>query len=146
MIELNQTIALWKRNVMVFSLKAPILGFENIKEAELDKIDEFFVKFISKSDTTTFTLINPLILRPYEFEIPEYFRALLDIKEDSTLLILNIMIIATPIESSTINFIAPLVFNVDNGSLAQVVLDANKYPEFGLMESISRFLNKEKAE
>lgn len=131
---------------MVFSVKAPILGFEPIKEVELEKIDDFFVKFISKSDATTFTLINPFMLRAYEFEIPEYFRALLDVQENSTILILNIMIIATPIETSTINFLAPLVFNVDNGTLAQVVLDANKYPQFGLMESISNFLNKEKAE
>jgi flagellar assembly factor FliW len=131
---------------MIFSVKAPILGFEPIKEVELEKIDEFFVKFISKSDSTTFTLINPFMLRPYEFEIPEYFRTLLDINEKSNILILNIMIIATPIETSTINFIAPLVFNVDNQSLAQVVLDANQHPDFGLMESISNFLNKEKAE
>ena len=131
---------------MVFSVKAPILGFEPIKEVELEKIDDFFVKFISKSDATTFTLINPFMLRAYEFEIPEYFRALLDVQENSTILILNIMIIATPIETSTINFLAPLVFNVDNGTLAQVVLDANKYPQFGLMESISQYLNKEKTE
>lgn len=131
---------------MVFSVKAPILGFEPIKEVELEKIDDFFVKFISKSDATTFTLINPFMLRTYEFEIPEYFRALLDAQENSTILILNIMIIATPIETSTINFLAPLVFNVDNGTLAQVVLDANKYPQFGLMESISQYLNKEKTE
>ena len=86
------------------------------------------------------------MIRSYEFEIPEYFRALLDINEKTNILILNIMIIATPIETSTINFIAPLVFNVDNGSVAQVVLDANQYPDFGLMESISKYLNKEKSE
>ena len=131
---------------MIFSVKAPIPGFEIIKEVELEKIDEFFVKFISKSDSTTFTLVNPFMLRPYDFEIPEYFTTLLDINEKSNILILNIMIIATPIETSTINFIAPLVFNVDNQSLAQVVLDANLYPDFGLMESVSNFLNKEKAE
>lgn len=58
------------------------------------------------------------------------FRALLDINEKTTnILILNIMIVAS-IETSTINFIAPLVFNVDNGTVAQVVLDANQYPDF----------------
>ena len=131
---------------MIFSVKAPIPGFEAIKEVELEKIDEFFIKFISKSDATTFTLINPLMLRSYEFEIPEYFRTLLEINEKSNILILNIMIIATPIETSTINFIAPLVFNVDTKSVAQVILDANQYPKFGLMESISTYLNKEKSE
>ena len=63
------------------------------------KIDEFFLKLISKSDETTFTLINPFMIREYDFEIPEYFRALLDIKDDTNILVLNIMIIATPIEA-----------------------------------------------
>lgn len=128
---------------MIFSVKAPIPGFESIKEVELEQFDEYFIKLISKSDTTTFTLVNPFMLRPYEFEIPEYFKELLGIHEKSSIVILNIMIIATPIETSTINFIAPLVFNVDNASVAQVVLDATKYPQFGLMESISQFLSKE---
>ena len=127
---------------MIFSVKAPIPGFDDIKEVELQKIDEFFVKFISKTDPTTFTLINPFMLRTYEFDIPEYFQNLLGITEKSNILILNIMIIATPIEQSTINFIAPLVFNVDTQSVAQVILDANQYPDFGLMESISTYLNK----
>jgi len=128
---------------MVFNVKAPIPGFEIIKEVELEKIDDFFVKLISKSDTTTFTLINPFMIKNYEFKVPEYFKSLLDIKEDTNILILNIMIIATPIETSTINFIAPLIFNTDNGTVAQVLLDANLYPDFGLMESVSNFLNKE---
>ena len=127
---------------MIFSVKAPIPGFDDIKEVELQKVDEFFVKFISKTDPTTFTLINPFMLRTYEFDIPEYFQNLLGITEKSNILILNIMIIATPIEQSTINFIAPLVFNVDTQSVAQVILDANQYPDFGLMESISTYLNK----
>lgn len=131
---------------MVFTVKAPIPGFESIKEVELEKIDDFFVKLISKSDTTTFTLINPFMIKNYEFKVPEYFKSLLDIKDDTNILILNIMIIATPIESSTINFIAPLIFNTDNGTVAQVLLDAGLYPDFGLMESVSNFLNKETVE
>lgn len=131
---------------MVFNVKAPIPGFEVIKEVEVEKIDDFFVKLISKSDTTTFTLINPFMIRNYDFKVPEYFRSLLDIKDDTNILILNIMIIATPIESSTINFIAPLIFNTDNGTVAQVLLDAAQYPDFGLMESVANYLNKEATE
>lgn len=131
---------------MVFNVKAPIPGFEVIKEVEVEKIDDFFVKLISKSDTTTFTLINPFMIRNYDFKVPEYFKSLLDIKDDTNILILNIMIIATPIESSTINFIAPLIFNTDNGTVAQVLLDAALYPDFGLMESVAQYLNKEEKE
>jgi len=131
---------------MIFTVKAPIPGFETIKEVELEKIDEFFIKLISKSDETTFTLLNPFMIRAYQFDIPEYFKSLLDVNENSSLAILNIMIIATPIETSTINFIAPLIFNTDNATMAQVLLDSGKYPDFGLMESISNYLNKEETE
>lgn len=131
---------------MIFTVKAQIPGFESIKEVEVEKIDEFFVRLISKSDSTTFTLINPFMIRNYDFEIPEYFRALLDINEKTNVLILNIMIIATPIETSTVNFIAPLIFNTDNGTVAQVLLDSGKYPDFALMDSISNYLNKEETE
>ena len=131
---------------MIFTVKAQIPGFESIKEVEVEKIDEFFVRVISKSDTTTFTTINPFMIRDYDFEIPEYFRALLDINEKTNILILNIMIIATPIETSTVNFIAPLIFNTDNGTVAQVLLDSGKYPDFALMDSISNYLNKEETE
>ena len=132
-----------QRNFMIFTVKAPIPGFDNIKEVEVEKIDEFFVKIISKSDTTTFTTINPFMIRDYAFDIPEYFKTLLEIDEKTNILILNIMIIATPIESSTVNFIAPLIFNTHNGTVAQVMLDAGKYTDFGLMESISNYLNKD---
>jgi len=128
---------------MIFTVKAQIPGFESIKEVEVEKIDDFFVRVISKSDTTTFTTINPFMIRNYDFEIPEYFRALLDINEKTNILILNIMIIATPIETSTINFIAPLIFNTDNGTVAQVLLDSGKYTDFALLDSISNYLNKE---
>lgn len=128
---------------MIFTVKAQIPGFESIKEVEVEKIDEFFVRVISKSDTTTFTTINPFMIRNYDFEIPEYFKSLLEINEKTNVLILNIMIIATPIETSTINFIAPLIFNTDNGTVAQVLLDSGKYTDFALMDSISNYLNKE---
>ena len=50
------------------------------------------------------------------------------------------MIVTTPIEKSTINFIAPLVFNVDNQAMAQVLLDSSLYPSFTLVENISKYL------
>ncbi len=128
---------------MTFTVKSPILGFESIKEVQLEKIDDFFLKLQSTSDATSFTLINPFMLRTYDFEIPEYFQNLLELSKESNILVLNLMIIATPIETSAINFIAPLIFNTDKNTMAQVLLDSGKYPDFGLMESISTFLNKE---
>ena len=95
----------------------------------------------SCDDDTSFMLVNPFLLREYDFEIPEYFKNLLELEENSNTLVLNIMIVSNPIEDSVINFIAPLIFNVDKKVVAQVLLDSNKHKEYGIMENISNYLN-----
>jgi len=127
---------------MKFSVKAPILGFESIKNVELEKVDDFFFKLKSCDDETVFMLINPFLLRDYDFTVPEYFKNLLNLREDSKPLVFNIMIVSTPIETSVVNFIAPLVFNAEEKSVAQVLLDGSKYKEYGLTEKISNYLEK----
>ena len=126
---------------MTFDVKSPILGFEHIQKVELEKIDDCFAKLILISQEISFTLINPFAIRNYDFEIPEYFKLLLTITPNSNILVFNIMIVTTPIEKSMINFIAPLVFNVDNQTMAQVLLDNSLYPSFALMQGMTDFLN-----
>lgn len=127
---------------MIFSVKSPILGFEHIKTMELIELDKFFVKLASKDDETSFTMINPFALRSYEFDIPSYYEELMDIKESSQLRIYNIIVVALPLEKSTVNFVAPIVFNMDNMTLSQVVLDVTKYPQYGQAEMIENFIQK----
>ena len=127
---------------MIFSVKSPILGFEHIKTMELIELDKFFVKLASKDDETSFTMINPFALRSYEFDIPSYYEELMDIKESSQLRIYNIIVVALPLEKSTVNFIAPIVCNMDNMTLSQVVLDIAKYPQYGQAEMIENFIQK----
>jgi flagellar assembly factor FliW len=127
---------------MVFSVKSPIPGFDKIKTVELEKIDDFFMRLKSGEDETTFMLINPFMLRDYDFEVPEYFKNILELEEGSNTLVYNIMIVSTPIETSVINFIAPLVFNADKKLVSQVLLDNNKYKNFGIMEKISDYLGE----
>ena len=126
---------------MKFDITIPLLGFEEMKEVELEKIDDFFMRLTSCDDDTVFMLINPFLLREYDFEVPEYFKNLLELEEQSNTLVLNIMIVSTPIETSVVNFIAPLVFNTDKQFISQVLLDTNKYKEYGIMENISKYLN-----
>lgn len=126
---------------MKFDMRVPLLGFENLKEMELKKIDEIFMKLQSCEDEhISFTLINPFVLREYDFEIPDKVRDNLEIDEKSNLLILNIVLTQTPIEDSAINFVGPLVFNVDNQRAAQVILPDNS--KYGVAEKISSFLNR----
>ena len=126
---------------MKFDISVPLLGFENVKQVELQKIDDIFMKMVSCEDEhISFTLIDPFVLREYDFEVPTNIKESLEIDEKSNILILNIVLIQTPIESSVVNFIGPLIFNTDNNKAAQVILgESTKY---GVAEKISTFLNK----
>ena len=127
---------------MVFQVKSPILGFDHIKSYELKELDQFFVKLQSKDGETSFTAINPYALRNYEFDIPTYYQELMDINDKSELRIYNIMVVSTPIETSTVNFIAPIVCNMTNMTLSQVVLDVYNYPDYKQAEKISDFIQQ----
>lgn len=126
---------------MKFELKVPMLGFENVTEVELQKIDDIFMKMQSTTDENiSFTLINPFVLREYDFELPQNTQDILEATKESNLIILNIVLIQTPIEDSIVNFIGPLVFNADNNKAAQVIIsDSTKY---FVAEKISDFLKK----
>ena len=130
-----------RRFFMKFDICVPLLGFEDVKQVNLEKIDDIFMKMQSLDEEhISFTLIDPFVLREYDFELPDATQELLEIKEDSNILILNIVLIQTPIENSVVNFIGPVVFNTDNHKAAQIILqDSTKY---GVAEKISTFLNK----
>ena len=126
---------------MKFDISVPILGFEDVKEVELHKIDEIFMKMqVVGEEHISFTLVNPFVLREYDFEVPAKIKNLLEIDEKSNLLIFNIVLIQTPIEDSIVNFVGPLVFNTDNKKAAQIILSESR--EYGVAEKISRFLKK----
>ncbi|MBA3025146.1 MAG: flagellar assembly protein FliW [Sulfurimonas sp.] len=126
---------------MTFDLQVPILGFDHIKQVELQKIDDIFMKMQAVEDShISFTLINPFVLIEYDFEVPQKTQDLLEITDISNLLVFNIVLIQTPIEDSMVNFIGPLVFNTDTKKAAQIILqEATKY---SVAEKISSFLNK----
>ena len=127
---------------MIFELKAPILGFEQIKQLELKKIDDIFMRLQSvDAKEPSFTLINPFVLRDYEFDLPLTLQELLQIKEDSNLLIFNIVMIQKPIENSTVNFVAPLIFNTDTQSMLQYII--NDRFDYGVAEPVSAFLTQD---
>jgi len=126
---------------MKFDIQVPLLGFDGVKQVNLEKIDDIFMKMQSLNDEhISFTLVDPFVLREYDFEVPENVREMLDIDKDSNILILNIVLIQTPIENSMVNFIGPVVFNTDNNKAAQIILQDSV--TYGVAEKISTFLKK----
>lgn len=86
---------------MKFDICVPILGFENVKQVTLEKIDDIFMKMKSvDEENISFTLIDPFVLREYDFEVPDNIQEMLEIDKNSNLIILNIILIQTPIENS----------------------------------------------
>ncbi|MDP3267336.1 MAG: flagellar assembly protein FliW [Sulfuricurvum sp.] len=123
---------------MQFTLQLPMLGFESVTHMELQKIDDIFMRVESVDGGPSFTLINPYALREYSFDIPTSLQAAMQITQATNLLIYNIVILNSTIEDSTINFVAPLIFNTDNQTMAQIIIDNR--PDFAIAEPIRNYL------
>ncbi|WP_456382736.1 flagellar assembly protein FliW [Hydrogenimonas sp.] len=127
---------------MKYRAVLPILGFDDIDTFLLEPIDDIFYRLKNtEGETPVFTLIQPAVLRnDYTFELPAGVEEKLELEKEEDALVLNVMIVDTPLENSHINFIAPLVFNTKKGLMGQVVLDSVKYPHYGLAESLKKFV------
>ena len=131
---------------MIYKLKTPLLGFQNITEMEFEQIDDLFVQISSVNieKQTDFILVNPYMLRDYSIKLTEHIVDTLEIDDDSQILIYNIMVSKDPIEDSTINFIAPILFNIQKKVMMQHILDSSAYPDYGLQEKISFYIEQAK--
>ena len=128
---------------MSYDVRGELLGFPDTREVEIVEVDELFSTLKDmQDDNISFTMVNPYALREYSFDIPTDIKVLLEINEKSTVSTYNILIIQKPLEKSTINFLAPIIINHDNNKLAQIVLEPQKNPDFGMAESIESFKEK----
>lgn len=129
---------------MAYEVKGEILGFKDTKQIEINEIDALFSTMIdTQNEGISFTLVNPYLLREYPITIPIETQKLLNINDNSEISIYNILLIQKPLEKSTINFLAPIIINHDNNTLAQIILEPKQNPDYGMAESIESF-KKEK--
>jgi len=125
---------------MSYEVKGSILGFENTTNVEIKAIDNLFLTMKdTQNENISFTLANPYQLREYAFDLPIDVKIILDIDENSSIDVYNIVLIQNPLENSTVNFLAPIVVNNDNKTIAQAILDGKKHPDFGMAETIKSF-------
>ena len=110
---------------MNFKTIYPILGFEDEKEFELEKVDDMFYRL--KGKNVNFSLIYPFTIRDdYDFELDEEFAKKMKLKEGNVL-VLNILTLEKPFINSTINFAAPIILNIEDKLLGQAILDKYNY-------------------
>lgn len=127
---------------MLYDLKAPILGFENISQVQFEKIDEMFSKITSLDKTFSMVLANPYKLREYSFVVPKYIELLLDLDEKSEVEVYCVTVLQKNLEDSAVNFLAPLIFNHKNHFAAQIELSIMDYPDFGFRDSLKSFVTE----
>lgn len=81
-----------------------------------------------------YTLVND-----YSFEIDESTIELLSIKAQEDVMVLSVVTLKDPFESSTLNLQAPLIFNTSNQNAKQMILNDAKYK---LRHSIGQIAEK----
>lgn len=106
-------------------------GFEEELSFVLLPIEgnDFFQVFQStKTPSIAFIVANPYtIIADYTFTIDEPTIELLNIQEEKDVMVLNVLTIKEPFETSTINLQAPIIFQVNNKKGKQMILNETTY-------------------
>lgn len=116
----------------IFNFVVPIIGFDMLhKFIILDPNKDTLFKWLQSIEdpALAFPIISVSALNlDYTIDLPDNIVETLDIKNVESLLVMNITSI--PQENpkgTTINLLAPLIFNLDNQNAAQVVLSGSGY-------------------
>lgn len=112
----------------VFNFPKGIPGFEELTQfSVIDIPDTPFAQLQSiEEDSISLLITDPFMFYPdYEFDLPPSIVEELELK--SNLLIRNIVTTKPVITDSTINLLAPIIFNLDNNQARQVILQSTEY-------------------
>ena len=116
----------------IFNFVMPIIGFDMLhKFIILDPNKDTLFKWLQSIEdpALAFPIISVSALNlDYTIDLPDNIVETLDIKNVESLLVMNITSIPqdNP-KGTTINLLAPLIFNLDNQNAAQVVLSGSGY-------------------
>ncbi|KAF6567474.1 flagellar assembly protein FliW [Paenibacillus sp. EKM202P] len=112
----------------IYRFEKGIPGFEETTEFVLLDQDEapfYYLQSLQQKELS-FVVVDPFIFYPdYEFELPDSEAE--ELKIESNLVVRSILTLQEQVENSTINLLAPLVFNPDNRQAKQVVLHQSQY-------------------
>lgn len=108
-----------------------IPGFENEHEFVLLPIEEnttFQVLQSTNKSEVAFVVTNPYTyVDDYSFEIDEPTIDALQIEKQDDIFILSVLTLKQPFEKSTINLLAPLIFQINNRKAKQMILNDNRF-------------------
>lgn len=130
----------------VYHFPKGIPGFENHSRFAVIDVAEGPFSYLQSLQESHISLLmtDPFVFYPnYEFELPESIVEEMEL--NSALTIRCIVTLNEKAEKSTINLLAPLVFNLENKSGRQVILHASEYQSRHLLWPGSEPIPSEKA-
>ncbi|MGB2872595.1 flagellar assembly protein FliW [Psychrobacillus psychrotolerans] len=108
-----------------------IPGFESERKFALLPIEEnlMFQVLQSTNDSDIALIVaNPYTLvEDYSFDIDDPTIELLDIKQEDDIFVLGVLSLKDPLETSTINLQAPIVFHTSKKVAKQMIINDNKF-------------------
>ena len=111
----------------IWSFPKGIPGFEEEKEFALLPIEGNAIFSVLQSLNTkdiAFVVANPFsISQNYSFDLDEATIHVLEIQNEQEVMVLGVLSIKDPFESSTINLQAPLIFNTKTKKAKQMILN-----------------------
>ena len=116
----------------IFEFVLPIIGFDTLKKfIILEPGKETLFKWLQSVDdpTLAFPIISVSTLNiDYSIDLPDNVVDMLEVTSVESLLVMNITSIPqdNP-KGTTINLLAPLIFNVDTQKAGQIVLSGSGY-------------------
>ena len=116
----------------IFEFVLPIIGFDTLKKfVILEPGKETLFKWLQSVDdpTLAFPIISVSTLNiDYSIDLPDNVVDMLEVTSVESLLVMNITSIPqdNP-KATTINLLAPLIFNIDTQKAGQIVLSGSGY-------------------
>lgn len=108
-----------------------IPGFDEEKEFALLPLEGNTVFQVLQSINTkdiAFIVANPYhIAQNYSFDIDEATIHTLDIQKEEEVMVLGVLSLKDPFETSTINLQAPLIFNTDTKKAKQMIINDSSF-------------------
>ncbi|MCK1995971.1 flagellar assembly protein FliW [Psychrobacillus psychrodurans] len=115
----------------LWSFPKGIPGFEDEKEFVLLPIEGnsiFQVLQSTKKRDIALIVANPYVLvHEYSFDIDEPTIELLDIKQEDDIFVLGVLSLKEPLETSTINLQAPIIFHTTKKISKQMIINDNRF-------------------
>lgn len=112
----------------MYKIELPLLGFEEIKQLEIKKVDEYFSTLIlDKKNNVNFTIVNISYLEhaSFEFSIDDEALDRLHIRKREDFDIYFCVVIQEPIQKSIVNLVAPILINNKFNLIGQYIIKNN---------------------